>query len=96
MYQTTSIHTGSSHGHPGAGTMAATDPFFLTGDELETLTGFKSAGRQVNWLRDKGWRFEVNGNRRPVVARKYAENALGCGVPEEQGFRPNFGALRGR
>ncbi len=70
-------------------------PLFLTADELETLTGFKTPARQVEWLRTKGWRFEINGNRRAIVARKYAEKMLGCGVPEERGYRPNFGALQG-
>lgn len=68
---------------------------FLTSDELETLTGFKTPGRQVGWLRTKGWRFEINGNRRPIVARKYAEKMLGCGVPEERSYRPNFSAMQG-
>lgn len=69
--------------------------FFLTDIELETLTGFKTPTRQVDWLRNKGWRFEVNGNRKPVIARKYAEKMLGCGVAEEAGYRPNFQALMG-
>lgn len=69
--------------------------FFLDAVELETLTGFKTPARQVQWLRGKGWRFEVNGNRRPIVARKYAEKMLGCGIPEERGYTPNFAALRG-
>lgn len=69
--------------------------FFLDVVELETLTGFKTPARQVQWLRGKGWRFEVNGNRRPIVARKYAEKMLGCGIPEERGYAPNFAALRG-
>ena len=70
-------------------------PLFLNADELETLTGFKTPARQVEWLRTKGWRFEINGNRKPIVARKYAEKMLGCGVPEERGYRPNFSALQG-
>jgi hypothetical protein len=69
---------------------------FLTCDEVGTLTGFKTPGRQVEWLRTKGWRFEVNGNRRPIVARKYTEKMLGCGVPEESTYRPNFSALQGK
>jgi hypothetical protein len=69
--------------------------FFLNGDEVETLTGFKTPSRQVNWLRVKGWRFEINGNRKPIVARKYAEKMLGCGAPEEASYRPNFSALGG-
>lgn len=70
-------------------------PLFLTADELNTLTGFKTPARQVEWLRTKGWRFEINGNRRAIVARKYAEKMLGCGVPEVQGYQPNFGAMLG-
>lgn len=70
-------------------------PLFLTADELNTLTGFKTPARQVEWLRTKGWRFEINGNRRAIVARKYAEKMLGCGVAEEQGYKPNFNALQG-
>lgn len=68
---------------------------FLTCEEIGTLTGFKTPARQVEWLRTKGWRFEINGNRRPIVARKYAEKMLGCGVPEESAYRPNFAALQG-
>ncbi len=68
---------------------------FLLPDELETLTGFKLPARQVAWLSQKGWRFEINGNRRPIVARKYAEKMLGCGADEGQApARPNFNALR--
>ena len=70
-------------------------PIFLTSDELEALTGFKTPARQVEWLRRKGWRFEINGNRRPIVARKYTEKRLGCGAPEESAYRPNFAALQG-
>ena len=75
--------------------IAVESAFFLTTDELGTLTGFKSSARQVSWLRTKGWRFEISGNRRPIVARKYAEKMLGCGMPEEATYRPNFAALRG-
>ena len=53
-------------------------PLFLAAEEVETLTGFKTPMRQVDWLRTKGWRFELNGNRKPVIARRYAEKMLGC------------------
>lgn len=69
-------------------------PFFLMPDEIVTLTGFKLPTRQIAWLRAKGWRFEINGNRRPILARKYAEKMLGCGVEEQVIPRPNFNALR--
>lgn len=75
--------------------MASESTLFLTYDEVNMLTGFKTPARQVEWLRTKGWRFEINGNRRPIVARKYAEKMLGCGIPEESSYRPNFAALQG-
>ena len=69
---------------------------FLMPEEVELLTGFKLPARQVRWLHAKGWRFVVNGNRRPIVARKYAEKMLGCGDADgEQIYTPNFGALQG-
>lgn len=74
---------------------ARPDPVFLNAEEVAILTGFKTNARQVQWLSTKGWRFEINGNRRPVVARKYVEKMLGCGVPEQSTYAPNFAALRG-
>lgn len=75
--------------------MNAQVSLFLLPDELEFLTGFKLPARQVAWLRQKGWRFEINGNRRPIVARKYVEKMLGCGTDEgTTAARPNFNALR--
>ncbi|MGV0959282.1 MAG: DUF4224 domain-containing protein [Limnohabitans sp.] len=74
--------------------MAFESTFFLTTEEVSVLTGFKSLTRQVEWLQAKGWRFEINGNRRPIVARKYAENMLGCGTPHESVYKPNFSALK--
>jgi hypothetical protein len=74
--------------------MGQESPLFLTNDEVGVLTGFKTPTKQVDWLRTKGWRFEVNGNRRPIVARKYAEKMLGCGIPDESTYRPNFAALQ--
>ena len=70
-------------------------PLFLLPEELAMLTGFKLPRRQIAWLSSKGWRFEINGNRRPILARKYAEKMLGCGGVEEPSRpQPNFNALR--
>lgn len=71
------------------------EPLFLSKDELVTLTGFRLPTRQANWLRRKGWRFEINANRQPVIARKYAEKMLGCGGSDEPFFEPNFAMLKG-
>jgi hypothetical protein len=69
--------------------------FFLLPDEVVLLTGYKVTSRQVEWLRTRGWRFELNGNRRPIIARRYAEKMLGCGTVEDHPkiAHPNFGAL---
>jgi hypothetical protein len=69
-------------------------PLLLSAEELIAVTGYRIRAMQIRWLARKGWRFEVNGNRSPVVARKYAEKMLGCGTSEEQGCKPNFDALR--
>jgi hypothetical protein len=68
---------------------------FLVPEEVETLTGFKSPGRQCRWLHEKGWRFVQSGSGRPIIARRYAEKMLGCGQDEGQhrAPQPNFGAL---
>lgn len=71
-----------------------TPPVFLMPEEVEVLTGFKSLGRQVAWLRNKGWRFELNGCKRPIIARRYAEALLGCDDHTGMHARPNFDALR--
>lgn len=71
-----------------------TEPIFLMPEEVEVLTGFKTSMRQVAWLRTKGWRFELNGNNRPIISRRYAETLLGCGGHYEQSTKPNFAALR--
>lgn len=68
---------------------------FLAWDEIEILTGYKLPSHQTKWLRLKGWRFELNGNRKPIIARKYAEKMLGCASETRDTFpRPNFNALR--
>lgn len=70
-------------------------PLFLIDSEVEVLTGYKLPGHQTKWLREKGWRFELSGNRKPIIARKYAEKMLGCATDtQNQTPRPNFGALR--
>lgn len=72
----------------------ATELVFLQPEEVEMLTGFRTTSRQVEWLRTKGWRFELSGSKRPIIARRYAEKVLGCGDHDQQMVRPNFAALR--
>ncbi|MBI5107630.1 MAG: DUF4224 domain-containing protein [Rhodocyclales bacterium] len=70
-------------------------PLLLTPGEVQEITGFKMNRLQVAWLRQKGWRFELNATGRPIVARRYAEKMLGCDGDEGRAHHmPNFGALR--
>jgi hypothetical protein len=66
---------------------------FLAPQEVELLTGHKQTRLQINWLIEKGWRFVLNGNRRPVIARRYVEKMLGCGGDYQESPKPNFSAL---
>jgi hypothetical protein len=70
-------------------------PLLLTPSEVQEITGFKMNRLQVDWLKRRGWRFEINGSGRPIVARKYAEKMLGCGADDGASLRPtpNFGAM---
>lgn len=43
---------------------------FLTPDELAQLTGYKTSGRQIDWLRRHGITFTINALGRPVVPRE--------------------------
>lgn len=70
-------------------------PLLLSPIEVQEITGFKVNRLQAAWLQRKGWRFEINGAGRPIVARKYAEKMLGCGTDDGAPAAPvpNFGAI---
>lgn len=51
---------------------------FLSADELEELTGFKSARGQARWLDQHRWRYALNRNREPRVAREYFQERVGA------------------
>lgn len=42
---------------------------FLTIQELRELTGSARRTRQIEWLTKHGWKFELDFNDRPVVAK---------------------------
>lgn len=49
----------------------------LTNEELVDLTGYKVAKYQVKWLRERGWRFELNRLGQPRVDREYYRQRMG-------------------
>lgn len=52
----------------------------LTEDELFELTGYKTASYQVKWLRERGWRFELNRVNKPRVDREYYRQQMGLQI----------------
>ena len=71
---------------------------FLTAEELEELTGFKSALGQARWLDQNRWRYALNCSKKPRVSRDYFQERVGVrstppanqlGMAEQ----PNFAAL---
>ena len=72
---------------------------FLTKEELCELTGYVYHCRQIDWLRQHHWKFEVTAQQRPKVARSYFESRLGGAIAKHETpaaslpVRPNFQAL---
>lgn len=56
----------------------------LTGEAVETLTGFKRKHEQCEWLKKRGFHFQVNGRGKVVVL-------LG---DKEQRRTPELGAVK--
>ena len=73
---------------------------FLTDDELKELTGYSFRSRQIEWLRNHNWKFEINARNLPKVARAYFEVRMGASILKEVGSssdsisKPNFQILR--
>lgn len=72
---------------------------FLTPDELAELTGRMTSASQRKWLDANGYRYAVNANNRPIVARDYLLTRLGVAATAAADLstpaapRPNFAAL---
>jgi hypothetical protein len=67
----------------------------LTQDELVELTGYKVPKFQVQWLKERGWRFELNRLGRPRVDREYYRQQMGVqgASPEPPEAQPNWAAM---
>jgi hypothetical protein len=57
---------------------------FLTKDELRQLTGSPLRTRQIKWLANAGWKFTINYQRQPIVARAEAIYQLVTAPAEEK------------
>ena len=82
-----------------AGDRPVTAQLFLTAEELAELTGYTATAHQRKWLDANGYRYALNANNRPIVARDYLLSRLGVTVAaaaetaSAAAPRPNFSAL---
>ena len=71
---------------------------FLSGKDLESLTGYKRPGDQRRWLGKHGWAFEVRADGRNRVLIEEARNRMLTGsASQRSGQRssePDLAALR--
>ena len=58
--------------------MSSHADIYLTTDELERLTGRKYAKVQRQVLAERGWKFEVDADGRPLVLRQLHDERLGA------------------
>lgn len=65
----------------------------ITDDELIELTGYKSAKAQGEWLRARGWIFELNRIGRPRVDREYYRRKMGNRDAMPDAAQPNWAAI---
>lgn len=76
------------------------DALFLTPVEMVELTGRSTSAGQRRWLDANGYRFALNANSRPIVARGHVLARLGAAqadtsAPTMPAPRPNFAAIAG-
>ena len=66
---------------------------FLTTQELVELTDYKHPAKQIRWLREHGYRFEIGASGRPKVLRSEIERRLGK-TEKTTGKRPRLELLK--
>jgi hypothetical protein len=64
----------------------------LTPVELKELVGSTHKKKQIEWLGQRGWRFDLDINGRPIVIRSFLEARLGVTSTraEKSDARPRF------
>lgn len=67
---------------------------FLTKNELRDLTSYKFREKQIQWLRDRGYKHEISANGQPKVLKSYIESILGLNNQKyDKSSSPDFSAL---
>ena len=66
---------------------------FLTHSELSEMTGYKARSKQVGWLVENGYHFDVRSDGRPNVLVEQVHERQCKGASQGEKTKPNFAAL---
>ena len=70
---------------------------FLSQYELEALTDYKYACKQIEWLKERGYKYDVAANGRPKVLKMYVLDLFGWTSKSlRKKTYPNFKAVEGK
>lgn len=66
----------------------------LEPEDLARLTGARQKRKQIQWLKDHQWHFELDRHGHPVVSRAYHDRRMG-GDTTPPAAKPNYGVFSG-
>lgn len=69
---------------------------YLTENEIARLTGRRYAKYQRQSLAERGWKFEVDADGRPLVLRQQHDERLGAKTSTARRARPRLDGLSSR
>ena len=67
---------------------------FLTADDMHDLTGYQYHQKQIDWLKNHGWRYELSRTGRPIVHKKHAEEMLTASMIIHRPPKLNLAAIK--
>ena len=69
---------------------------FLSRDDIKILTGYSYPKKQIGWLREHRYEFEVDRKGRPIVLLAHIESRLnGITKKSKRCTEPNWDSVRG-
>jgi hypothetical protein len=70
--------------------MRKDEDMFLSDEDICRLTGRKRHSAQIRWLRDHGYRFDVNGLKQPIVTAAEVARKLVGGTAQPRTQEPRW------
>lgn len=66
---------------------------FLSSNDLIFLTGYKYAAKQISWLNERGYKYELGADGKPRVLISFVEGILGNRKSRQFSNEPDIQAL---